>query len=57
MNFSLLEGFNGTMVIIWDGQDGFDGYTDADGSMAEDQHAISGYTFLIHGGTVSWSAK
>ena len=33
------------------------GYTDADGSMAEDQHAISGYAFLIHGGTISWSAK
>ena len=33
------------------------GYTDADGSMAEDRHAISGYAFLIHGGTVLWSAK
>jgi hypothetical protein len=34
-----------------------DGYADADGSMAEDCKAISGYTFLIHGGAVSWSAK
>ena len=33
------------------------GYADADGSMAEDRHAISGYAFLIHGGAVSWSAK
>ena len=33
------------------------GYTDADGSMSEDRHAISGYAFLIHGGTISWSAK
>jgi Reverse transcriptase (RNA-dependent DNA polymerase) len=33
------------------------GYADADGSMAEDRHAISGYTFIIHGGAVSWSAK
>ena len=33
------------------------GYADADGSMAEDRHAISGYAFLIHGGVVSWSAK
>ena len=32
-------------------------YTDADGSMAEDRHAISGYAFLIHGSAVSWSAK
>ena len=29
------------------------GYTDADGSMAEDRHAISGYTFMIHSGAVS----
>ena len=33
------------------------GYTDADGSMAEDRHAISGYAFLIHSSTISWSAK
>jgi len=33
------------------------GFTDADGSMAEDRHAISGYTFLIHGSAVTWSAK
>jgi len=33
------------------------GYADADGSMAEDRHAISGYAFLIHGGAILWSAK
>ena len=33
------------------------GYADADGSMAEDRYAISGYAFIIHGGAVSWSAK
>ena len=33
------------------------GYADADGNMAEDRHAISGYAFLLHGGAVSWSAK
>ncbi|CAA7269035.1 unnamed protein product [Cyclocybe aegerita] len=33
------------------------GYADADGNMAEDCHAISGYTFLLHGGAISWSAK
>ena len=33
------------------------GYTDTDGSMAKDRHAISGYAFLIHGGAVSWSTK
>ena len=34
-----------------------EGYADADSSMSEDQHAISGYTFLIDGGAVSWSSK
>ncbi len=33
------------------------GYTDTDGSMAEDHHAISGYTFLIDGGAILWSFK
>lgn len=33
------------------------GYTDADGSMAEDRRAVSGYAFLIDGGAVSWSSK
>jgi len=33
------------------------GYADADGNMAEDRHAISGYTFILHGGAISWSAK
>ena len=33
------------------------GYADADGSMAEDRHAISGYAFMLNGGAVSWSAK
>lgn len=33
------------------------GYTDADGSMAEDRCAISGYAFILNGSTVSWSAK
>ena len=34
-----------------------EGYTDTDGSMSEDRHAITGYAFLIEGGAVSWSSK
>ena len=34
-----------------------EGYADADGSMAEDRRAITGYTFLIDGGAMSWSSK
>jgi hypothetical protein len=33
------------------------GYADADGSMAEDWRAISGYAFLLNGGAVSWACK
>jgi len=33
------------------------GYADADGNMAKDHHAISGYAFILHGGAISWSAK
>jgi hypothetical protein len=29
------------------------GFTDADGSMTEDHHAISGHVFLINGGAIS----
>jgi hypothetical protein len=34
-----------------------EGYTNMDGSMAEDSHAITGYAFLIDGGAVLWSSK
>jgi len=33
------------------------GYSDADGATQEHRHAISGYTFLIDGGAVSWSSR
>jgi hypothetical protein len=33
------------------------GFADADGSMAEDRHAITGYAFIINGGAVSWTCK
>jgi hypothetical protein len=35
----------------------FLGYTDTDGSTQEDRHAISGYAFLMDGGTISWSSR
>ena len=34
-----------------------EGYTDADGSLQEHQHAISGYIFLINWGAILWSSK
>ena len=32
-------------------------YADADGSMAEDRHAISRYALMLHRGAISWSTK
>ena len=31
-------------------------YTDTDGASQDHHQAISGYTFLINGGTISWSS-
>jgi hypothetical protein len=36
---------------------GLEGFTDADSATQEHRHAITGYTFLIDGGAVSWSSK
>ena len=36
---------------------GFEGFTDADGSSQEHRNAISGYVFLMNGGAISWSSK
>ena len=30
---------------------------DADGSLQEHRHAISGYVFLVNRGAISWSSK
>ena len=42
---------------VFKGGDKLCGYTDADGNMVEDCHAVSGYAFMIDGGAVSWSLK
>ena len=36
---------------------GLEGFSDADGASQEHWHAITGYTFLVDGGAVSWSSK
>ena len=33
------------------------GYTDADGASEEHRHAISGFTFIIDGGAISWYSR
>lgn len=56
-NILILKWDKRALAFIWIKEIKLTGYTDADGSMAEDRHAISGYAFLIHGGAISWSAK
>jgi hypothetical protein len=36
---------------------GLEGFSDADDMSQEHQHGITGYVFMIDGGTVSWSSK
>jgi len=38
-------------------QHDLEGYTDAEGGGQEDRHTISGYTFLVDGGAISWGTK
>jgi hypothetical protein len=33
------------------------GYTDADFTLQEHRHSVSGYVFMVHGGAVLWSSK
>ena len=47
-----------TLKLVYGATDGgLEGYTDADGATQEHRQAISGYTFLIDGGAISWFSK
>jgi hypothetical protein len=52
-----LKGTKDWWLVYGGKKGGLVGYADADGSMNEDRHAVSGYAFLIEGGAVSWSSK
>ena len=55
--FRYLKGTCGLELVYGGIGEEIKGYTDADGNMAEDRRATSGYAFMINGGAVSWSAK
>jgi len=57
VNFQILKGTKELWLGYGAKTKVLQGYADADGSMGEDQKAISGYAFMINGGAVSWSAK
>ncbi len=55
--FHYLKGTKDLQLTYGSERQDLQGYTDADGSTQEDQQAMSGYTFLINRGTISWSAR
>ena len=55
--FRYLKGTRDLWLTYGEESSPLEGYADADGSMAEDRRAISGYAFLIDGAAVSWSSK
>jgi hypothetical protein len=47
-----------TLELTYGGEGhGLEGYTDMDGVTQEHHHAVSGYTFLIDGGVISWGSR
>jgi hypothetical protein len=51
--FHYLKGTSNLWLTYGETRHILEGYADADGSMMEDQCAISGYVFLIDGGAIS----
>jgi reverse transcriptase-like protein len=52
-----LAGTHDLWLLYGETRQALEGYADVDGSMAEDRHAITGYTFLIDSSAVLWSSK
>jgi hypothetical protein len=55
--YAYLAGTIDLKITYGTGPKGLIGYCDADGHSTEGRHAISGYTFLLDGGAISWSSK
>jgi hypothetical protein len=55
--FRYLAGTKDWALVFGTKVKGLEGFMDADGASQEHCHAISGYTFLIDGGAISWSSK
>jgi hypothetical protein len=57
VKFSLYIWHEELGLVFGEKMKGLEGFMDADGATQEHRHTISGYAFLIDGGTVSWSSK
>ena len=58
MYILVFDWHKGPQVVVWrERERELVGYANADGNMAEDQHVMSGYVFVVDGVAVSWSIK
>ena len=55
--FCYLKGTRNHCLVYGEKDHSISGYTDTNGMSIKDWHTISGYTFLIDGGAISWSLK
>ncbi|GBE86104.1 hypothetical protein SCP_0806280 [Sparassis crispa] len=56
--YQYLKGTADLWLVLGDSEDNnIIGYSDADGMSTEGRRAVSGYIFMLNGGTVSWSSK
>ena len=55
--FRYLSGTKDWRLVYGTMDNGLEGYTNADGSSQEHQHAISRYVFFVNSGAISWSSK
>ena len=55
--YRYLLGIKHLRLVFGETKNSIPGYTDADGATQDHRHAISGYTFLIDGGAVSWFSR
>jgi hypothetical protein len=57
MSIPLFGWYEEVVIDLWNGAKRPQGYADADGASQEHRHAISGYTFLVDGGAISWGSR
>jgi hypothetical protein len=55
--FRYLSGTKDWGLTFGGGKEGLEGFADADGASQEHRHVISGHTYLIDKGAISWSSR
>ena len=54
--YRYLAGTNSLALTFGGVESGLEGYTDADGATQEHRRTVSGYAYLLDGGTISWAS-